>query len=81
MPIELGGAVEDDSNVVLQPIGEATCKDGVEHCLSAQVCNKGNGALPLEKAREAIADDWRQAKATYCAHTKPCWLNLPQWSD
>jgi hypothetical protein len=77
VPIELGGAVEDDSNVVLQPIREATCKDGVEHCLSAKVCK---GEVLLAEAQKAIARDWRQAKATYCAHTKPC-LRLPRWAD
>jgi hypothetical protein len=77
VPIELGGAAEDDSNVVLQPIGEAACKDGVEHCLSAKVCSKGDHHLPLDEAQKAIIGDWRQAKATYCAHTKPC-LRLPQ---
>lgn len=56
VPIELGGAVEDDCNVALQWIGEAICKDGVEHCLAAKVCK---GEIPLDVAQKAIADDWR----------------------
>jgi hypothetical protein len=77
VPIELGGAATDDSNVALQPIGEATCKDGVEHCLRAKVCK---GEVSLAEAQKAIAGNWQDAKTKYCAHTKPC-LRLLQWAD
>lgn len=63
IPLSLGGALADPRNLALEPWGEAEEKDEIESCLSAAVCA---GRLTLDRARQAIWEDWRRAGG-YCA--------------
>lgn len=58
LPLELGGAPADPSNMQLQTIEESEAKDEIESCLNAAVCI---GNLGLREAQKAIWRDWRAA--------------------
>ena len=60
IPLELGGAPRDISNLWPQPIGYAHTKDTVENALHRLVCD---GVISLWVARGLIAIDWRAAGA------------------
>jgi hypothetical protein len=62
VPIALGGAPTDESNVELQPWPEARRKDKLESHLHRLVCC---GKVELRDARRDIAEDWRKAQETY----------------
>lgn len=57
LPLTLGGAGREPSNLALQPIADARRKDGMERRLGCLVCR---GDVTLEEAREILAGPWRQ---------------------
>jgi hypothetical protein len=73
IPVELGGALTDQSNLRLEPREEAYRKDRIEHKLNCLVCT---GQVDLITARTASAADWERASDKYSLvkcrrHNKP----------
>jgi len=60
IPLGLGGAPYEPSNLELQPWDEAFEKDRKEACLARAVCA---GRLALDEARRRIWTDWRSVGA------------------
>jgi hypothetical protein len=66
VPLCLGGAPADTSNLQLEPWTEARRKDRVEVQAMRCVCA---GKATLEEARHDLATDWRQAYWKYARMT------------
>lgn len=62
VPLALGGHPRAPSNLMLQPLDQASRKDRVERKLACLVCT---GQLGLQQARREIADDWDAAYHRY----------------
>jgi hypothetical protein len=62
VPLCLGGAPRDRSNLQLEPWDEAHRKDRVEVVASQCVCNR---QVSLKEAQADLAGDWRVAYAKY----------------
>jgi hypothetical protein len=60
IPLSLGGAPYEPSNLELQPWDEAHEKDRKEACLARALCA---GQLALDEARRRIWSDWRNVGA------------------
>lgn len=58
VPISLGGAPSDSSNLWPQPGGAPNTKDTLESKIRRLVCK---GTVPLAEAQTAIATDWQAA--------------------
>lgn len=57
LPLTLGGAGREPSNLALQEIGDAKRKDGMERRLGCLVCR---GDFSLSEARAILAGPWRE---------------------
>ncbi len=62
VPLALGGAARDASNLSLQPITQARRKDRLEVKLQCLVCT---GQVPLHVARREVERDWQAAYHRY----------------
>ncbi len=60
IPLSLGGAPYEPTNLELQPWDEAREKDRKEACLARAVCA---GRLALDEARRRVFSDWRNVGA------------------
>lgn len=62
IPLSLGGHPRDESNLQLQDATESRLKNNVEKWLHDLVCSR---LASLDKARAAIAKDWRTAERQF----------------